>query len=328
MLNKSSLVLKRGRYPTITSTDGKVFSRFNWTYRQDDLDLIRYIEQLAGKFEAADLFYGHGTDNAFDEAIYLVYGVLDIDYAEDPETVNRNLSSIEIDSLETKAKLRIEQRTPVAYLLNQAWFAGYKFYSDERALIPRSPIAELILNKFQPLLDYEPGRILDLCCGGGCIGIACAKQFVMAKVEIVDIDDSALALARENIELHACHSNVSAIKSDLFENLFGSYDLIVCNPPYVSKEEFEGLPQEFKAEPSLGLLSEEEGLEIPSKVLRQAGQFLTADGLLIMEVGLSADLLVERYRRVPFLWLEFAEGGQGVLALNKKQLERYSGEFN
>ena len=292
------------------------------------MNLIQYIEQLTEKFEAAELFYGHGTDNAFDEAIYLVYGILGIDYARGPEAVNRNLSPTEMELLDVKVKLRVEQRIPVAYLLKEAWFAGYKFYSDERALVPRSPIAELIVNKFQPLLDGEPHRILDLCCGGGCIGIACAKQFSSAKVELVDIDESALSLARENIDLHDCHTNVSALQSNLFANLANSYDLIDCNPPYVSQQEFEVLPPEYKAEPSLGLVSAHEGLEIPVEILKSASQYLSSNGLLVMEVGYSADHLIERYGNVPFLWLEFSAGGQGVFALSREQLERYSGEFN
>ena len=292
------------------------------------MDLKHYINELVEEFESSELFYGHGTDNALDEAIYLTYGVLDIGYKKDLEAANRELSNLEITLLDEKAQLRIKQRIPVAYLLNQAWFAGYRFYSDERALVPRSPIAELISNKFEPLLANEPQRILDLCCGSGCIGIACAKQFPAALIDLSDIDSSALELASNNIELQRCATRVNVIESDLFEDINDFYDLIVCNPPYVSQEDFDKLPKEYKAEPALGFVSEQEGTGVAVKILREVEKYLTPGGLLIMEVGCSANLLQRRNIKVPFLWLEFIAGGEGVLALTRDQLKEYSKEFN
>ena len=292
------------------------------------MDLKHYINELVEEFESSELFYGHGTDNALDEAIYLTYGVLDIGYKKDLEAANRELSNLEITLLDEKAQLRIKQRIPVAYLLNQAWFAGYRFYSDERALVPRSPIAELISNKFEPLLANEPQRILDLCCGSGCIGIACAKQFPGALIDLSDIDSSALELASNNIELQRCATRVNVIESDLFEDISDFYDLIVCNPPYVSQEDFDKLPKEYKAEPALGFVSEQEGTGVAVKILREVEKYLTPGGLLIMEVGCSANLLQRRNIKVPFLWLEFIAGGEGVLALTRDQLKEYSKEFN
>lgn len=292
------------------------------------MDLIGYINRLVEDFDRAELFYGHGTDNAFDEAVYLAYGVLNIEHQKNIETVNRDLSIREIDLLNEQAHLRIKKRIPIAYLLNEAWFAGYKFYSDERALVPRSPIAELILNRFEPLLRDEPQNILDLCCGGGCIGIACAKKFPLATVDLVDIDSLALELAESNIALQNCTSRVNTIQSNLFRDIEGSYDLIICNPPYVSQKEFENLPQEFKAEPMSGLIGGEDGIEIPVNVLKEAEKYLTPKGLLIMELGFSADLLEQKYENIPFLWLEFFSGGEGVLALTREQLKKYSREFN
>ena len=292
------------------------------------MDLKHYINELVEEFESSELFYGHGTDNALDEAIYLTYGVLDIGYKKDLEAANRELSNLEITLLDEKAQLRIKQRIPVAYLLNQAWFAGYRFYSDERALVPRSPIAELISNKFEPLLANEPQRILDLCCGSGCIGIACAKQFPGALIDLSDIDSSALELASNNIELQRCATRVNVIESDLFEDINDFYDLIVCNPPYVSQEDFDKLPKEYKAEPALGFVSEQEGTGVAVKILREVEKYLTPGGLLIMEVGCSANLLQRRNIKVPFLWLEFIAGGEGVLALTRDQLKEYSKEFN
>lgn len=292
------------------------------------LELIHYIEDVKDQFEAAQLFYGHGTDNALDEAVYLVYGALGINFQEDLAQANRDINGADLLLLNELVKKRIEQHTPVAYLLNEAWFAGLKFYSDKRALVPRSPLAELIISRFQPLLNNEPRQVLDLCCGGGCIGIATAKYLTDTHVDLADIDIEALELAKNNIELHELSARVDIIHSDLFASVEKTYDLILCNPPYVSQQEYESLPKEFKAEPLRGLVSDQEGLELPVKVIQEAATHLNAEGLLIMEVGYSAELLAQRFSNVPFLWLEFANGGDGVFALSRAQLEQYSEVFN
>ena len=287
-----------------------------------------YIEQVAERFHQAPLFFGHGTDNALDEAAYLVCATLDLDFADGELLVQRELSPEELTLLESRVRLRIEERLPVAYITGKAWFSGYRFHSDARALIPRSPIAELIQNRFESLLGQEPTKILDLCTGGGCIGIAAALTFEQAHVVLADISEDALALATENIALHELQGRVTTVRSDLLGNVQGTFDLILCNPPYVSKEEVDELPPEYGQEPALGLLSDDAGLQIPLRILEQAGDFLGDDGLLIMEVGYSHELLAERLVDVPLLWLEFEFGGDGVFALTGRQLREYRGSFS
>ena len=292
------------------------------------MDLISYINNVSSQFESAELFFGHGTDNAFDEAVFLVYGMLGLNFYHELHEVNRELQEWEIGMISEKVQQRIKKHEPVAYLLKQTLFAGLKFNCDKRALIPRSPIAELILNGFHPLLNSRPKRVLDLCTGSGCIGIAIANQFSECDVDLADIDESALELASSNVVLHGFGARVTTFQSDLFENLEGLYDLIVCNPPYISTYEYENLPEEYMAEPVLGLVGEEQGLAIPLRVLREAAHYLQPDGLLILEVGFSNELLSQRLAGVSIRWLEFENGGEGVLAMDSEELRQYSGEFN
>ncbi len=285
-----------------------------------------YIQQTAVRFDQAELCYGHGTDNSQDEAFYLVYAGIGLDFSN-TALFDRELSEAEICMLEHKVLLRIDQREPVAYITGQAWFAGHRFHADRRALIPRSPFAELIMNRFEPLLSHTPYRILDLCTGGGCIGIAAALEFTEAEVVLADISSDALDLAAMNISLHGLDDRVARVRSDLFEALQGKFDLIVCNPPYVSQAEIDDLPAEFAREPVLGLLSGDEGLQIPLQILREASDYLTAEGLLVMEVGYSHERLAQRLREVPLLWLEFSQGGEGVFAITTSQLQHYRSCF-
>lgn len=287
-----------------------------------------YIDQVVTQFAESELYYGHGTDNATDEAIYLVYALLGIDLCQDQESMNRTLTSEELDLLDEKVSARIKQRIPTAYLVGKAWFAGKMFYCDRRALIPRSPIAELIGNRFSPLLHSIPKRILDLCAGGGCIGIACALEYAECTVDLVDISAESLALAEKNIVLHGLAERVATIQSDLYTQLSETYDLIVSNPPYVSPAEYAELPSEYHHEPAIGLLSEEQGLALPLNILRQAADYLQPDGLLILEVGYSHQLLAARLQAVPLLWLDFNHGGEGVLALTASQLHQYREALN
>lgn len=282
-----------------------------------------YIDQLAERFEQSDLFYGHGTDNSFDEAVYLVYGALGLVFGEAAGSTQRQLGSEEVSALDVLVNLRLGQRIPVAYLVGKAWFGGYEFLCDNRALIPRSPIAELISNKFQSQLGKAPARILDLCAGGGCIGIACALQFSACAVDLAELSASACDLARANVELYQLSGRVKVVESDLFSALTGHYDLIISNPPYVSREEVATLPQEYGHEPILGLLSEDAGLQLPLQILHRAADFLTTDGVLIMEVGYSQEHLAARLDAVPLQWLEFEHGGEGVFVLSRKQLQQY-----
>ena len=287
-----------------------------------------YIENVSARFAAAELYFGHGTGNARDEAIYLIYSVLNIAFFIDSSTLQQELSEAEFESLEDLVLKRITQKIPVAYLIKEAWFAGRRFICDERALIPRSPIAELIQNRFEPLVKGPPRKILDMCCGGGCIGIACALEFPDSCVDLVDVSIDCLHLAEENISLHELGDRVFTIHSNLFEKLSTTYDLIVSNPPYVSKQEIESLPAEYQHEPIGGLLSEPEGLDIPLRILRDAAAHLNNTGSLIMEIGDTSEELSKQLKEVPLLWLAFDSGDEGIFALRADELRRYSNCLN
>lgn len=284
------------------------------------------VEHSCRIFDDADLYYGHGTDNAWDEAVYLVFTVLALPFGDDEASqqvvARRQVSLDEWQRIDALARRRCEERVPMAYLLGEAWFAGLPFHVDERVLIPRSPIAELILQQFQPLLAEPPARVLDLCTGSGCIGIATALAFPDAQVDLADISTDALTVARRNIERHGLQGRVSTLCSDLFAGVDGSYDLIVSNPPYVSADEVAALPAEYQREPALGLLSDEDGLAIPLQILRQAAARLNPGGVLVLELGYTWALLDERYPQFPVTWLDFDSGGEGVLAITREGLIR------
>ena len=281
------------------------------------------LDDLASRFDQADLFYGHGTDNAWDEAVYLVFCALQIPFDSNDDIMSRELAPSELKRLEALGQRRIEEHVPVAYLVGEAWFAGMPFAVNEHVLIPRSPIAELIQQHFVTLLPREPERILDLCTGSGCIGIAAALEFPGAMVELADISEEALVLARRNVERYGLQERVQVMHSDLFAGLAATYDLILTNPPYVSQDEVNELPPEYRHEPALGLVSADEGLEIPLRILRDAPDWLTEDGVLILEVGYSSAVLSERLPQVPLQWLEFANGGEGICRMTRKQLLDY-----
>jgi ribosomal protein L3 glutamine methyltransferase len=283
--------------------------------------------QFAARLDSVDLCYGHGTDNPLDEAFYLIYGLLGIDFA-DEQAAQRELTVGEEAMLEAALKRRIDERVPTAYLVGRAWFAGHGFYCDERALVPRSPLAELINGEFEPLLHEPAGKVLDICTGGGSIGIATALLWPDCEVDLADISPDALDLAKKNVALHGLGSRVRTIQSDLFEDIHSRYDLIVANPPYVPVEEYDELPAEFGNEPPLGLISAGNGLQIPLKILRDSVDYLSSEGILVMEVGYSHPQLSERIKQVPLLWLEFEQGGEGVLALTARQLQQYREQFN
>lgn len=282
-----------------------------------------YIEGLTKRFEAAQLFFGHGTDNAFDEAVYFTFVLLDLSFNEPIDTSRLILTDQQLILLEQAAHRRLEERVPVAYLVGKAWFAGHEFFSDSRALVPRSPIAELINNRFAGLVESAPEQILDMCTGSGCIGIAAALEYPSAQVDLVDISEAALELAQSNIVLHAVGERVNTLQSDCFAEIEQVYDLILCNPPYVSAEEYSQLPPEYLEEPQLGLVSEEDGLQLPIRLLREAGRYLREGGILIMEVGFTEEALAKALPQLPFLWLEFEHGGSGVFCLNSSQLRNF-----
>jgi ribosomal protein L3 glutamine methyltransferase len=277
---------------------------------QTIIDLIRYG---ASRFNAAGLTFGHSFDNALDEATQLTLHALHLPHDLPPAYGNARVTEAEKEDVLGLFLRRIEERIPACYLTGEAWFAGLSFKSDKRALVPRSPIAELIEAGFQPWLgDREVRRALDLCTGSGCIAIAMAHYNPDWHVDGVDISDDALALSRENEKrLHV--ENVRFVKSDLFSGLTGErYDLIVTNPPYVTNDETDALPREYAHEPELGLRAGDDGLDLALKILRDAPLHLTEDGLLICEVGEAERALVELLPELPLAWVEFKVGQMGI----------------
>lgn len=286
------------------------------------LTLRDYIRFATSRFNASGLYYGHGTDNAWDDASALCLHSLHLPHTINPTVLDANLIAEEKTKLLELIEQRATNRIPVPYLTNEAWFAGLTFYVDERVLIPRSPIAELIEHYFQPWIDENRvEHILDLCTGSGCIGIACAKAFPDAKVDASDISLDALAVAKINILRHDVEDQVHLFESDLFQNLpKKKYDIIVSNPPYVSVAEMQALPAEYKHEPSLGLTAGHDGLDLAKRILHDARSYLQPHGILIVEVGNSEIALAKQYPQLPFTWLEFERGGGGVFLLRAEQL--------
>ena len=282
---------------------------------------ILFAEDL---FENAGLYYGHGTDNAYDEAAYLVLRALGLPFELDDRQLNQQLSEEIATFLGGLIRQRIEQRRPVAYLLNEAWFCGLPFYVDESVLIPRSPLAELIAEQFQPWCDpAKVNNVLDIGTGSGCIAIACATAFPQARVDAIDLSREALAVAEENVRRHQLSSRMRLVRSDLFENLGGQrYDIIIANPPYVDVEDMASLPAEFLHEPRMALEAGDDGLDIVRRILRHSREYLEDHGILICEVGNSQEALVDAFPEYPFLWLEFEHGGHGVFLLTAEQLDQ------
>lgn len=297
---------------------------------EDLLTLRDFIRWGASRFNEAGLFFGHGTDNALDEAVVLVLHALHLSSDLPPIYLDAVLTARERDKVVGLLRRRIDERLPAAYLTNEAMFAGHSFYVNEHVLVPRSPFAELIDSAFEPWVEAESiDRVLDLCTGSGCIAIACAYCFDGASVDAVDVSPEALAVTAINVQRHAMGGRVEPMLSDLFTALKGRrYDLIVSNPPYVSQEEMAELPDEYHREPALGLEAGDDGLDIVSRILSQAADYLEPNGVLIVEVGSSAEALMERYPQVPFLWLDFELGGDGVFLLTAEQLVEYQAEFD
>ncbi len=287
-------------------------------------DFIRFGASL---FKKARLYYGHGNATAIDEAAYLVLHTLNLEPDTHSVYFSAQLTKNEKLAVASILFRRAKEKIPAAYLTHEAWFCGLPFYVDERVLVPRSPICELIQNHFEPWVEPEKvKRILDLCTGSGCIAIACASYFPHAEVDAADISEDALDVALQNIEQHQMVDQVNIVQSDLFSNLKGQqYHIIVSNPPYVDAEDMSSLPTEYHAEPELGLAAGEDGLDLVIPMLEQAAEHLYPEGILIVEVGNSEYALQERYPDISFYGLEFEHGGHGVFLLTREQLEQYFG---
>ena len=286
------------------------------------LTVEEMIITLGQQLADAQLFYGHGSDNPHDEAAELVFFAAGLRHEQAPDCYRQALDETVILKVRALVERRIQERLPAAYLTRRMWFAGHEFYVDERVLVPRSPIAELIHAHFTPWLKpSQVNRVLDIGTGSGCIAIACALAFPAAQVDAADISPDALSVTRINIDRHQLDGRVRAVQSDVFSQLADDrYDLIVSNPPYVSHAEMDDLPAEYLREPELGLRAGADGLDIVRRILAEAENHLQPDGLLVVEVGDSEQALADAYPAVPFLWLEFEHGGGGVFVLTAAQL--------
>ena len=287
----------------------------------DELHTVRdFVRWGASRFTEAGLWFGHGTDNAWDEAVVLVCAGLRLPLDSGARALDARLLRSEKQLVLEYLERRVTERVPAPYITGEAWFAGLKFQIDERVLVPRSPFAELIERGFSPWLTRTPERILDLCTGSGCIGIACALAFPDAEVDLADISTEALDVAEANIVQHELERRVRAIETDLFDGLEDAYDLIVCNPPYVDADDYAAMPDEYRSEPALALAAGADGLDLVRQVLREAPDWLQNDGLLLVEVGNSALALEERYPEIPFTWVELERGGDGIFVLTREEL--------
>jgi len=291
-------------------------------------DFIRFTYSRLNREE---VYFGHGTDNAWDESVSLVMQLLDLPWDFSSEMWTCQLTKVERERLLSAIERRVTDRVPLAYITKQAWFCGHRFNVDERVLVPRSPIAELINHRIEPWLLTEPERILDLCTGSGCIGIAAALEFEEAQVDLFDISLDALAVAGTNIELHDLKGRVQAFESDVFNVLDDpsqfsdgahvEYDLILSNPPYVDKNDFDTMPAEYTKEPVLGLVSGNDGLDITRRILSEGAKHLSDEGLMVVEVGNSCEALEAAYPDFPFTWIEFEHGGHGVFVISADELK-------
>lgn len=284
-----------------------------------------WIRWGASAFNDAGLRFGHGSDNALDEAAHLTLFALHLPYEIADTYLDARLAPTEREAVLSLLRRRLAERRPAPYLTGEAWFAGLPFYVDERVIIPRSPIAEMIEDGFQPWIgDREPARILDLCAGSGAIAIACAYAFPDAEVVATELSEDALAVARINVEKHELGPRLALRRADLFQGLEGErFDLIVSNPPYVSSDEYRGLPQEYRYEPEFAFTGGDDGLGLVARLLSEAPRHLTEEGLLVLEVGNTMFALEERWPDLPVTWVDLERGGIGIGVLEAEDLEAW-----
>ncbi len=288
------------------------------------LTIRDWLRFAVSQFEASDIFYGHGTDNAYDEAVWLVLSALHLPHDTLNNFLDARITSAERGKLADLIEQRISKHTPTAYLLKEAWLQGYKFFVDERVLIPRSFIAELLVNDgLLPWIEYPEliNSAADICTGSGCLGVLLADAFPEAEIDVIDISPDAIDVCNINITNYGLQERIAAIQSDMFSALKGkTYDLIISNPPYVDAPSMAKLPAEYRNEPQLALGSGVAGLDHTHTLLREAANHLNEDGLLIVEIGHNRDALLAAYPDLPFTWLEVSSGNEFVFLLTKSQL--------
>lgn len=291
--------------------------------------LQQWLDWAKQQFVANDLFYGHGTDNPIDEALYLMRYALKSDFEFSNIDPDQALNAEQNQAIRALLDRRIASRKPAAYLVQEAWFAGFPFHVDERVLVPRSPVAELIEEQFVPWIDIERVHsVLDIGTGSGCIAIACALYMPDAQVDACDVQQDALDVANINIARYQLQSRVKLYRADVYDGLPNrQYDLIISNPPYVSQQEMTELPAEYRHEPVSGLVAGDDGLDCVRKILFGAKDYLRPGGILIVEVGNSQAAVERAWPQVPFVWLEFEYGGEGVFLLEAQHIYDYHEQF-
>jgi ribosomal protein L3 glutamine methyltransferase len=293
----------------------------------EELFTIRdWLRFTVSRFEESTIFFGHGTDNAYDEAVWLILSALHLPHDTLHNFLDAVITEPERKHLAHLIERRITERIPTAYLVREAWLRGYKFYVDERVIVPRSHIAELLEEQLTPWIEY-PEMIestADICTGSGCLGILLADAFPNAAVDVVDISPDAIAVCNINIANYGMEEQVTAIQSDMFKALKGkTYDLIISNPPYVDAPSMATLPQEYRNEPQLALGSGVAGLDHTRTLLREAPKHLNKDGILVVEIGHNSEALLEAFPDLPFTWLEVEAGNEFVFLLTKEQLTNH-----
>lgn len=290
----------------------------------EELSTIRdFIRWGMSLFNETGVYFGHGTDNALDDAAYLVLHMLTLPPYTSDHYLDTRLTRVEREAVAKMLERRVVERLPSPYLTNEAWFANMPFFVDERVLIPRSPVAELLEKGCEPWLSRDSVEdVLDMCTGSGCIGIAAAAYFPNALVDAVDICQDALDVANINVAKHHMEGQVHVFQSDLFENIPPKkrYDLIISNPPYVDAEDMANLPPEYRHEPAKALEAGEDGLDLVLRILQDASDHIKPRGVLIVEVGNSAHALQKLLPEVPFVWLDFEHGGEGVFLLSAERV--------
>ena len=288
------------------------------------ITLQAVIEQLHQQFDDADLFYGHGTDNAWDEAVALALTITRL--PDDQQSMLVEVSQPQQELINSIAKQRIGSKKPLAYLLGECQYMGVRFLIEEGVIVPRSPLGYLIGGGLEPWLPEEVGSVLDLCSGSGCLGILAALKYPRAKVTLVEQNPQALRLSQRNISLHGLDKQVQAVAGNVLETLSldTTYDLILCNPPYVNAEDMQSLPAEYKHEPVAALAAGVDGLDVVDGVMAQLPNLLSPHGLFVLEVGESETTFKQKYAHLPLIWPELDAGGEGIFLLEAQHLSSHT----